>query len=59
LRPGVEYGDALNVLAALARGDSADHVGAVVTVVEGMERALFAGHPGDAQARLVAYEYRH
>ena len=59
LCPAVEHGDALDVLAALARRHAAHHVGAVAPVVERVEGALAAGDPGDRQARVLVDEHRH
>ena len=59
LLPAVEDGDPLDVLAALARRDAADDVGAVAAVVQRVEAALAAGDPGHAQARALVDEDRH
>ncbi len=59
LREGVEDGDALDVLPALARRHAADDVGAVALVVERVERSLTAGDPGDAQPRLAGDDDAH
>src|SRR5580704_5423076 len=56
---GVEHRDALDVLAALARRDAADHLGAVVAVAERVERALAPGDPRHAQPRVGIDEDAH
>src|SRR5439155_13113854 len=59
LLPGVEDGDALDVLAALAGRDSADDVGAVAAVVERVERALATGDARDRKPRVLVDEHGH
>ena len=55
----VEDRDALDVLAALARGDAGDHVGAVVAVAQPVEGALAAGQAGDDELRVVVDDDAH
>src|SRR4029077_5173405 len=55
----VEHGDALDVLAALARRYPADHVRAVRAVVERVKGALAAGDSGARQARVLVAQNGH
>ena len=55
----VEDRHAVDVLAALARGDAGDQVGAVVAVAEPVEAALAAGQAGDDELRVVADDDAH
>ena len=55
----VEDGDALDVLAALARRHAGDDVRPVVAVVERVEGALAAGDAGGAQLGVLVDEDRH
>ena len=59
LLPAVEHGNSLDVLPALAGRHTADDVRAVVAVVERVERTLFAGDPGDREARVLIDENAH
>ena len=59
LLPAVEHGDALHVLTALARRHPTDDVCAVAAVVQRVERTLFAGNPGDCQARALVDQDGH
>ena len=56
---GVEDGDALDVLAALARRDAGDEVRAVRAVAQAVEAALAAGQALDDEARVVVDDDRH
>src|SRR6185436_18915889 len=56
---GVEDGDAVDVLAALAGRDARDHVGAVAAVVAGVKRAFAAGQAGHDELRLGADQDAH
>src|SRR4051794_22303490 len=56
---GVEDGDALDVLTALAGCHAAHNVGAVALVVERVERALAAGDARHAEFRVVADDDAH
>src|SRR5215207_7692365 len=56
---GVEDGDAVHVLAALAGRDARHDVRAVVAVAQAVEGALAAGDAGDDQAGVGVDENRH
>ena len=56
---GVEDRDALVVLAALARRDPGDHVGAALQHPPRVESALPAGYALYEEPRPIVYEYSH
>ncbi len=56
---GVEDRYALDVLAALARGDAGDHLGAVVAVAQPVEAALAAGQALDGDLGVLVDEDAH
>ena len=58
LRDGVEDGDALDVLAALAGRDAGDEVRPVGAVAQAVEAALAAGEALDEEARLAVDDDR-
>ena len=58
-RDRVEDRHPLDVLAALARGDAGDQVGAVVAVAQAVEGALAAGQAGDDELRVLVDDDAH
>ena len=59
VRDGVEDRDPLDVLAALARRDAGDDLGAVALVAEAVEGALGAGQALDDELRVLVDDDRH